>query len=176
MNSTLTKILFSGGLSLALLGGAATTASAGSEERPQGQEEAQARTEARFENLTEAQRDCLVDAGLTRPTARPTGEQRQALRQAAADCGIDIPSGRPDGVGGPNANGRPTSSDGAQARKAARFGQLSEEQQSCLADAGLTRPTARPTAEQRQALTDAAADCGIAIPSGGGSSHARGPR
>ena len=93
MNRTLTKILISGGLGLALLGGAATAASADGGPgggRPQSQEEAQARNQSRFGNLTDEQRECLTDAGLTRPMGRPTAEQRQALVQAVADCGIDI--------------------------------------------------------------------------------------
>lgn len=101
MNRTVTKVLISGGLGLAMLGGAATVASAdnGQGGRPQTQADGQAAKAARFGNLTNAQRSCLTDAGLTRPTGRPTVEQRQALVKAAADCGITIPSGPPAGVG-----------------------------------------------------------------------------
>ena len=171
MNTKLTKILISGGLGLALLAGGATAASAegGPSGRPAGQEEAQARNQTRFANLTDEQKECLADAGVSRPTGRPTPEQRQALRQAAADCGIEIPAGgRPAGVGRPTGAGRPTSQADARARMQARFEALTDDQKECLSDAGLAKPEGRPTPAQRQALRDAAADCGIEIPAGRG--------
>lgn len=170
MKTTLTRVLISGSLGLGLLGGAATTASAGVPDRPKSQQQSQVRIEARFANLTDAQRNCLVDAGLTRPPSRPTGEQRKALGQAATDCGIDIRSVRPTGAR------RPASRERGQASQVARFGQLTAEQGSCLTEAGLTRPTTRPTSEQRRALGQAAADCGIEIPAGAGGSHRGGRR
>ena len=51
-----------------------------------------------FAQLTDTQRSCLTDAGVTRPSGRPTAEQRRQLRAAAAECGITIP-----GRGGPAA-------------------------------------------------------------------------
>lgn len=48
-----------------------------------------------WRNLTEEQRQCLRDQGLERPARgeRPTAEQRQAFRDAAEACGIDLPGG-----------------------------------------------------------------------------------
>ena len=45
-------------------------------------------------NLTDEQRQCLQDQGLERPARgeRPTDEQRQAFRDAAAACDIDLPA------------------------------------------------------------------------------------
>jgi hypothetical protein len=40
--------------------------------------------------LTDAQRQCLADAGITRPTGPPTDEQRAAMRSAAEGCGITL--------------------------------------------------------------------------------------
>ena len=42
------------------------------------------------ERLTDAQRQCLADAGITRPTGPPTDEQRAAMRSAAEGCGITL--------------------------------------------------------------------------------------
>src|SRR5690606_18919098 len=89
-------------------------------------------------DLTEEQRQCLEDQGLDRPARgeRPTAEQRQAFRDAAETCGIELPAGR---------------------------ARLTEEQRQCLEDQGLERPARgeRPTAEQRQAFRDAAEACGV---------------
>jgi hypothetical protein len=96
-------------------------------------------------------RQCLADQGVALPTrpadgTRPTlsPEQRQALRQAAAACGL-------------------------ARRPAVRFRpMLTEEQRRCLADQGVTLPTrpadgTRPTPspEQRETLRQAAAACGL---------------
>ena len=62
--------------------------------------------------------------------------------------------------------GRPP---GAAAQMASRFSALTADQRACLSNAGLTRPTSKPTIEQRQKLIDAAKACGIAIPDGVGS-------
>jgi hypothetical protein len=44
--------------------------------------------------LTDEQRQCLTDAGVTKPAERPTGpptdEQRAAMRSAAESCGITL--------------------------------------------------------------------------------------
>ncbi len=100
--------------------------------------------------FTEAQRQCLTDQGVTRPEAKPTAEQRQALQAAFAACGIEQPGGRV---------------------RAARFlRDLTPEQRECLKTE--LRPAAgsegqRPrltSAERRQALTDAATACAITLP------------
>jgi hypothetical protein len=123
--------------------------------------------------LTDAQKQCLADHGVTlpiRPAAgstgvapvRPTDEQREAFRQAAEACGLPIPTGRGPGFAGPGGV-RPA---------------LTDAQKQCLADQGVTLPQrpadgatgerpAPPTAEQRAALQAAAAACGITIPAHG---------
>ncbi|MFN0153942.1 MAG: hypothetical protein ACKVUT_06135 [Gaiella sp.] len=55
-----------------------------------GKAQGQARGKARFQRLSEEQRACLTAKGLERPAGRPTVEERQALRAAAAECGIAI--------------------------------------------------------------------------------------
>jgi hypothetical protein len=120
--------------------------------------------------LTDAQRQCLADNGVTlpeRPTSGdpgqrltpPTAEQRAAREAAAQACGLPTPpmgDHRPGGFGfGP----RPL---------------LTDAQKQCLADQGVAlperpatgagQPPAPPTAEQRAALQQAATACGITIP------------
>lgn len=52
--------------------------------------------------LTDEQRQCLADAGVTRPEGRPTDEQREAMKAAAEGCGIEVPEpGEGRGPGGP---------------------------------------------------------------------------
>ena len=112
-------------------------------------------------NLTDAQRKCLTDAGVTRPEGRPTQEQIDKLRAAAKSCGIEIPSGPPeggpgfggDGPGGPGGPGH-----GPMVR-------LTDTQRTCLQNSGLTRPDGPPTDSQRQAFQDTAKKCGIELPS-----------
>ncbi len=105
--------------------------------------------------LTEAERQCLTDHGVSRPETKPTAEQREALRAALDACGIERPL--------------------ARARAGRFLRNLTEEQRECLkaemAELGYgaegegegQRPrVASP--ERRQALKDAADACGIAIP------------
>ena len=103
--------------------------------------------------LTDAQRQCLSDQGVTLP-ARPadgsrpelTQEQRDALRQARIACGLPT-------LGHPGLGLRPA---------------LTDAQRQCLSDQGVTLP-ARPadgsrpelTQEQRDALHAAAEACGL---------------
>ena len=78
--------------------------------KPTTREQGQARSQTIFSSLTDEQLACLTDAGLTQPQSRPTIEQRQALREAAADCGINVP-GRPAGAGFRGARPLPTPID-----------------------------------------------------------------
>ncbi len=99
-------------------------------------------------NLTDEQRQCLEDAGITRPGADATPEERQAAREAfrtaAETCGITLPDPH-----GPLAD-------------------LTDEQKACLDAAGLTRPDRDATFEERkaarEALKAAAEGCGIELP------------
>ncbi len=125
--------------------------------------------------LTDAQKQCLADQGVTlpqRPAADgtgqrpspPTDEQRAAFRAAAEACGLPTP---PAGEHRPG-NGYPGGPRPA----------LTDAQKQCLADQGVTLPQrpadggtgerpAPPTAEQRDAFRAAAAACGITIPEHG---------
>jgi hypothetical protein len=127
--------------------------------------------------LTDAQKQCLADQGVTLPQrpadgtgqrpAPPTDEQRAAFRAAAEACGLPTPPAgdhRP-GFGGPGGPGGPRPA-------------LTDAQKQCLADQGVTLPQrpadgstgerpAPPTAEQREAFQKAAAACGITIPEHG---------
>lgn len=101
-----------------------------------------------FADLTDEQRQCLQDAGLTRPGADATAEERraalEAFRAAAEGCGIELPE------------------------RTGPFADLTDEQKECLDAAGLTRPGADATPEERQAalaaLAAAAEGCGIELP------------
>jgi hypothetical protein len=104
--------------------------------------------------LTDEQQQCLADQGVTPPErpadgvrVPPTDEQRAAMKAAAEACGLPA---RP----GPGS--RP---------------QLTDEQQQCLADQGVTPPErstdgtrVRPTDEQRAAFAAAAEVCGLPAP------------
>lgn len=58
--------------------------------------------------LTDEQRDCLAEQGVTKPAERPDGpptqEQIDKLKAAAEACGIELPAGGP-GFGGCNRDG-----------------------------------------------------------------------
>ncbi len=112
-----------------------------------------------FAKLTDAQKQCLSNAGLTRPEGRPSAEQNQQFREAAKACGLE----KPANVG--------RSSNGGQRRLGQRFQQLSAEQRECLTEAGVTRPEGRPSVDQRKKLRAAAADCNSEIPARG--AHSR---
>lgn len=108
-----------------------------------------------FADITDEQKACLDAAGLARPGAEATPEERraalEALAAAAEECGIDLPA-RPHGRPGPLAD-------------------LTDEQKECLSAAGLARPGADATPEERQAareaLAAAAEECGIDLPTRG---------
>jgi hypothetical protein len=102
--------------------------------------------------LTDAQKQCLADQGVTLPERSATGErpqfspeQRDAFRAAAQACGITLP---------------------------AWHSPLTDAQKQCLADQGVTLPERSATGErpqfspeQRDAFRAAAQACGIALPS-----------
>ena len=55
-------------------------------------------------NLTDEQKACLTDAGITKPEGRPTQAERDAMKAAAETCGITLPA-RPSaesGLGSPD--------------------------------------------------------------------------
>lgn len=104
--------------------------------------------------VTQEQRDCMAEQGYERPLAGElrTREQRQAFRDAAETCGIDLPAGFFRHA----------------ARRHARhwYRNLTGEQRQCLTDQGVERPQGRPTPDAVQAFRDAAAACGIELPGG----------
>ncbi len=105
--------------------------------------------------LTDAQKKCLADQGVTRPEkpadgSRPqlTQEQRDALRQAREACDLPV-------MAGPGRHPHPA---------------LTDAQKKCLADQGVTRPEkpadgSRPqlTQEQRDALRQAREACDLPV-------------
>jgi hypothetical protein len=110
-------------------------------------------------NLTDEQKQCLEDSGVTRPDADSTPEERQAareaFREAAETCGIALPDPH-----GPLAN-------------------LTDEQKACLDEAGLpaltVTPPSRSVQAAREALKAAAEACGIELPAGPTGGPGNGP-
>lgn len=118
-------------------------------------------TQARPERpmLTDAQKQCLQDQGVTPPTKPADGQTRteptdaeRAKRKAAFEaCNIPLPQHRPGGPGHPK---------------------LTDAQKQCLEDNGVTKPAkpadgqerAKPTAEQRAKFEAAAKKCNIELP------------
>lgn len=111
-----------------------------------------ARTPARgwWKDLTDTQRTCLQDQGITRPVGPLDDAERAALRAeveaAARTCDVELPF----------------------PRARAFWDGLTTGQQTCIKDAGVNRPWGPLTEEQRQAvradLTAAAEECGVTLP------------
>lgn len=111
-----------------------------------------ARTKARgwWKGLTDTQRSCLQDQEVTRPVGPLDDAERAALRvkveAAAKTCDVTLPF--------------------AKAR--AFWDGLTDEQRTCVKDAGVNRPWGPLTKEQRQAvradLEVAAKSCGVTLP------------
>lgn len=95
--------------------------------------------------LSAEQKSCLTSQGITRPQSKPTAEQRQAIIEAATNCGITVPTGK--------------------GRLGQRAAQLTQEQRDCLVSNGVTRPDRQLNADEREAfktqLKAAAETCGI---------------
>lgn len=91
--------------------------------------------------LTDAQKECLADAGVKLPTPPaadadgaakpklPTEAERNKLHAALKKCGIEVPA-RPGGPGGPGGPGP--------------FAELTDDQRRCLEDHGLRPPGDAP--------------------------------
>ena len=105
-------------------------------------------------SLTDDQKTCLRQAGLTRPVGPLTEEERKALREkvaaAAKTCGIDLPTGE------------------RRAAVKAFWQGLTEEQRTCLKEADLTRPLGRLNEKERAEIWTqvkaAAQKCGVTVP------------
>ena len=98
-------------------------------------------------NLTDEQQTCLTEAGITKPEGRPTQAERDAFKAAAETCGITLPTRQ--GHAGHHRGGRLN---------------LTDEQKTCLTEAGITKPEGRPTQAERDAFKAAAETCGITLP------------
>jgi len=109
--------------------------------------------------LTDEQRQCLAEAGVTKPEGEPTEAQRDAMRAAAESCGITLPDRDGPGPRGPWGR-RDHDRDGERGERG-HGPRLTDEQRQCLEDAGVTRPEGRPTEAQRDAMRAAAESCGI---------------
>ena len=147
--STLRRSLHTGLAGLVLtVGGLALVAPAAGAQTDPGDTQKQEDGPRQRPQLTDEQKACLEQAGVTKPAEgqRPTDEQREAFEAAAESCGIDLPARGPGGPGH-----RP---------------QLTDEQRQCLTDAGVEKPAKgeRPTDEQRAAFEAAAAECNIELP------------
>jgi hypothetical protein len=103
-------------------------------------------------HLTAAQIECLKDNGVTRPSGRPTAAQVKALKAAAEECDIPLRKVMAHHV-----------------HHAMR--DLTDEQQQCLEDAGVTKPDGRPTAAELKEFAAAAKECGVTLRH----DHHRGP-
>ncbi len=108
-----------------------------------------------YRGLTDAQRTCLTDQGLTRPTAPLSDAERQARREkvkaAVKACDLTLP--------------------GAERRAQLRefWKGLPAEQRTCIKDQGITRPWGPLTKEARTEFlakfAAAAKTCGATLPS-----------
>ena len=90
--------------------------------------------------LTDEQKQCMQDHGITRPIRPLTAEKITALKAAAKACDIKLPKHHGNRV------------------------QLTDEQKQCMQDHGITRPIRPLTAEKITALKAAAKACGIQRP------------
>lgn len=97
-------------------------------------------------HLTDAQKKCLADHGITRPLRPLTKEKIEALKAAAKACDIKLP----------NLGHR-----------------LTDVQKKCLQDHGITRPIRPLTKEKLEALKAAAKACDIKLGRGPGGNHPR---
>jgi len=149
--STLRRSLHTGLAGIVLtVGGLALVAPAAGAQTDSGDTQTQEGAPRQRPQLTDEQKACLEQAGVTKPAEgqRPTDEQREAFKAAAESCGIELPAGGP---GGPGHRGP----------------ELTDEQRECIEGQGVEKPAKgeRPTDEQRAAFEAAATECGIDLPS-----------
>ena len=98
-------------------------------------------------HLTDEQKQCLEDQGVTRPVRPLTKEKIAALKAAAKACDIKLP------------------------KHLGHKGNLTDEQKQCMEGQGITRPIRPLTPEKIAALKAAAQACGIELPNRGGSAQ-----
>ena len=134
-------------------------------------------------DLTDAQKACLVDHGVTRPTPGADGSRprfdpttRDAVRAAAQACGITLPE---------HGDVADRVEAGRRSGRMPRRPALTDAQKACLTEAGVTVPTpgtgdarpndarpndARPKLDPaaRDAFRAAAQACGLTPPAGRG--------
>ena len=147
-------------------------------------------------HLTDQQKQCLKDHGITRPLRPLTKEKIAALKAAAKACDIKLPNlGRrltdiqkqclkDHGITRPL---RPLTKEKVAALKAAakacdiklpnrghrgNHPRLTADQRTCMQDHGITRPIRPLTPEKIAALKAAAQACGIQLPNRGAQAQA----
>lgn len=92
-------------------------------------------------NLTDEQKQCLSDAGITRPVRPVTTEKIEAIKAAAETCGVDLPDAFGTRV------------------------HLTDANVQCLSEHGVTFPVRPLTRDKVTTLKAAAEACGIERPS-----------
>jgi len=88
-------------------------------------------------HLTDEQKQCLAQQGITRPIRPLTAEKIQKLKDAAQACDVKLPH---------------------------RRHLLTAEQRQCMQQQGITRPIRPLTADKVQKIKDAATACGVKLP------------
>lgn len=101
-------------------------------------------------HLTDEQKKCLADHGITRPLRPLTKEKIAALKDAAKACDIKLPNRGHRG----------------------NHPRLTADQRTCMQDHGITRPLRPLTPEKIAALKAAAQACGIQLPNRGAQAQA----
>ena len=101
-------------------------------------------------HLTDQQKQCLKDHGITRPLRPLTKEKVAALKAAAKACDIKLPNRGHRG----------------------NHPRLTADQRTCMQDHGITRPLRPLTPEKIAALKAAAQACGIQLPNRGAQAQA----
>ncbi len=102
-------------------------------------------------HLTDDQKQCLKDEGISRPIRPLTREKVGALQAAAKACDITLPNRLGERL----------------ARRLNRVA-LTDDQKQCLKDEGISRPIRPLTREKVAALKAAAEACDITRPNHGG--------
>lgn len=104
-------------------------------------------------HLTNEQKQCLADHGVTRPIRPLTKEKVATIKAAVKACDIHVPARLQHRL----------------ARLAHRHHlDLTAEQKQCLADHGVTRPIRPVTTEKIATIKSAATACGVNLPAGFG--------
>ena len=136
MNPTTLRRLVGTGLTAVALSGSAVAVPAGAADAGTADTVARGARQHRL-HLTDTQKQCMKDHGITRPIRPLTPEKITALKAAAKACDIKLPK---------------------------RLGhRLTDTQKQCMKDHGITRPIRPLTPEKITALKAAAKACDITL-------------